>query len=86
MESLTPLHLRRAKAVPYVQSCVEYSDFVDALGGHSGFLFDSWHWHHGGYPSPRGLPVWHVHLADAGMMAAEEVRDGERLFPGGGGD
>lgn len=84
IESLTPLHLRRGKRYPYVQSFSEYCGFVEAVGRHAGILFDSWHWHHGGYPSPRGLPVWHVHLADAGLMAAEDVRDEERLFPGEG--
>ena len=82
IESLTPLYLRRAKAVPYVQTSGAYCDFVEALGGHAGFLFDSWHWHHGGYLSPRGLAMWHVRLTDAGRWQRRRV--GERLFPGEG--
>lgn len=84
IESLTPLHLRLAKPHPYVQSFGEFCDFVDAVGANAGFLLDTWHWHHGGYPSPRGLPVWHIHLADALAMPAEQVRDDERQFPGQG--
>lgn len=48
-----------------------------------GFLFDSVHWHHGGCQSPQGLPVWQVHLAVGEVMAAEKVREAERLFAGG---
>jgi hypothetical protein len=84
IESLTPLHLRTAKAYPYVQSFAEYCDFVAAVGPNAGFLLDTWHWHHGGYPSPRGLRVLHIHLADAWALPPEQVRDEERAFPGEG--
>jgi sugar phosphate isomerase/epimerase len=84
IESLTPLHLRMAKPYRYVQSFGEYRDFVGAVGPNAGFLLDTWHWHHGGYPSPRGLRVLHVHLADAAAIPPEQVRDEEREFPGEG--
>jgi len=84
IESLTPLHLRTAKPYPYVQSFAEYCDFVGLVGPNAGFLLDTWHWHHGGYPSPRGLQVLHIHLADALALPPEQVRDEERAFPGEG--
>lgn len=84
IESLTPHHLRMAQTHPYVQSFGEYCDFVAGVGANAGFLLDTWHWHHGGYPSPRGLRVLHVHLADAEAIPAEQVRDDERQFPGEG--
>jgi sugar phosphate isomerase/epimerase len=84
IEALTPLHLRFAKPYAYVQSFAAYREFVAAVGENAGFLLDSWHWHHGGYPSPRGLRVLHVHLADAARVAPEAVRDEEREFPGEG--
>lgn len=84
IESLTPLHLRQAKPHRYVQSFGEYSDFVTAVGPNAGFLLDTWHWHHGGYPSPRGLRVLHIHLADARAIPPEQIRDEEREFPGEG--
>lgn len=84
IESLTPLHLRRARPHRYIQSFAEYTDFVTAVGPNAGFLLDTWHWHHGGYPSPHGLRVLHIHLADARAIPPEEVRDEEREFPGEG--
>jgi sugar phosphate isomerase/epimerase len=84
IEALTPRHLRFAKPYPCVQSFAAYGDFVAAVGENAGFLLDTWHWHHGGYPSPRGLRVLHVHLADAAAEPPEAVRDEEREFPGEG--
>lgn len=84
IEALTPLHLRRAEPFPFVQSFEQYCEFVEQVGPNAGFLLDTWHWHHGGFPSPEGLPVWHVHLADAWVGDPELVRDEERLFPGEG--
>jgi len=84
IESLTPHHLRVAKPHPYVQTFAEYCDFVASVGENAGFLLDTWHWHHGDYPSPRGLRVLHVHLADAEAIPPEQVRDDERQYPGEG--
>lgn len=84
IESLTPHHLRVAHPHPYVQSFREYCDFVASAGANAGFLLDTWHWHHGGYPSPSGLRVLHIHLADAAAMPPDQVLDDERQFPGEG--
>ena len=58
-------------------------DLVERVGSCAGFLFDSFHWCHGGCQRPRGLPVWQVHLAVGEVMAAVKVREAERLFAGG---
>jgi sugar phosphate isomerase/epimerase len=89
LESITPLHMRRAHPYEFIWHNAEMLDFGLSVSPNIGLILDTWHWHHGGSDpeSIRNIPadrILDVHLSDSPSAPAEDIRDFERLPPGQG--
>lgn len=88
LEPVSVLHLRREHPHEFVWRIGDAAAFAASCGANAGLLLDAWHWHHAGGDvrdvAEAGPLVRHVHVADAGPLSPEEVRDGERRLPGEG--
>jgi sugar phosphate isomerase/epimerase len=89
LEFLGPLVFRAPPRVPFVWTLRETLVLCEASGPNVGVTLDAWHWHHAGSTvadirAADASRIVHVHVSDARVMPAEEVRDDMRLLPGEG--
>ena len=88
IEVLGPLHRRREGRHELLWRLRDAAGLADRLGGATGVLADAWHWHNANETADDlaalGVPILHVHVADAPSLAPEAIHDLERLLPGEG--
>lgn len=88
LEVLGPLHRRKQSTYEFIYRLPDCASFAETCGSAVGVLVDSWHWHHSGGTTQDivalGVPILHVHIADAPDLPASAIRDDERLLPGDG--
>jgi sugar phosphate isomerase/epimerase len=94
LEFLGPLYFRTGRAdgpktEPFIWNMPDAVQLAADTGDNVGVILDAWHWHHSGSTTKditdAGAPrIVHVHISDAKVMPAEDVRDNMRLMPGEG--
>jgi sugar phosphate isomerase/epimerase len=88
VEVLGPLHRRREGRHEFIWRLTDAADLVAGCPANIGLLADAWHWHHAGETPDDllavGSLIHHVHVADSPPLAAELIRDNERVLPGEG--
>ncbi|WP_145413658.1 sugar phosphate isomerase/epimerase [Paenibacillus xylanexedens] len=83
-------HLRTQWKNPFLWRVEDTLDWIDTIHAPNvGLLVDSYHWHTNGMEMNELLKlkreqVVHVHINDAYDLPIEELKDGERLYPGEG--
>ncbi|SCX89134.1 Sugar phosphate isomerase/epimerase [Paenibacillus polysaccharolyticus] len=83
-------HLRTQWKNPFLWRVEDTLDWIDTIHAPNvGLLVDSYHWHTDGMEMNELLKlkqeqVVHVHINDAYDLPIEELKDGERLYPGEG--
>ncbi|PZT55162.1 sugar phosphate isomerase/epimerase family protein [Paenibacillus silvae] len=83
-------HLRTQWKNPFIWRVEDTLDWINTIHAPNvGLLVDSYHWHTNGLEMNELLKlrreqVVHVHINDAYDLPIEELKDGERLYPGEG--
>jgi len=89
LEFIGPLHLRRQLKYEFIWKMNEMLEFAKECGSNVGLTLDAWHWYHaGGTPADIVAAgkdrIVVVHFDDSPKLPPEEIRDNQRLLPGGG--
>ena len=84
-----PMHYRTQFKYETIYRVPETLEFCKEAGLNWGLVLDSWHWYHAGgtyedIVAAGKSRITVVHISDSKPLAADQVRDSERILPGEG--